>query len=144
MCLHQLMRILNGQIRLLPTGRYGMRNFLCLFSHVSVDWDPNPRYYDYKSNIKNGVNPGNFIVYLEKAKPYLDARPDQYKRVTITSWNEWSEGSYLEPDTDHGMGDLEAMKQVFKDNYVVNYRRHGICRPARKEHIQRTTHSGVR
>jgi len=86
------------------------------FPHVSVDWDPNPRYYDYKPNIKNGVNPENFKLYLEKARTYLDARPDQYKLVTINSWNEWSEGSYLEPDTDHGMGYLEAIKQVFKDN----------------------------
>ena len=34
-------------------------------------------------------------------------------RETINSWNEWTEGSYLEPDTVHGMGYLEAVKRVF-------------------------------
>jgi hypothetical protein len=33
--------------------------------------------------------------------------------VTINSWNEWSKGSYLEPDMEHGYGYLEAIKEVF-------------------------------
>ncbi|WP_214626814.1 glycoside hydrolase family 99-like domain-containing protein [Paenibacillus agaridevorans] len=34
--------------------------------------------------------------------------------VTINSWNEWTEGSYIEPDTINGMGYLEAIRTVFK------------------------------
>ncbi|MBE0655720.1 MAG: glycoside hydrolase family 99-like domain-containing protein [Bacteroidales bacterium] len=86
------------------------------FPHVAVDWDTNSRFYEYKPNIKNGVNPENFKKYLLKAKAYLEDRPDQYKLITINSWNEWSEGSYLEPDSFHGMGYLEAVKEVFKEN----------------------------
>ncbi|MEA2068441.1 MAG: glycoside hydrolase family 99-like domain-containing protein, partial [Verrucomicrobiota bacterium] len=33
--------------------------------------------------------------------------------VTINAWNEWTEGSYLEPDTKNGMGYLEAIRDVF-------------------------------
>ena len=51
---------------------------------------------------ENGVTPDNFKIYLEKAKAYLDNHPDQEKLVTINSWNERSEGSYLEPDTEFG------------------------------------------
>ena len=28
--------------------------------------------------------------------------------------NEWTEGSYLEPDTIHGLGYLEAIREVFR------------------------------
>ena len=34
--------------------------------------------------------------------------------VTLYAWNEWTEGGYLEPDTTHGMGYLEAIKRVFR------------------------------
>ena len=30
------------------------------------------------------------------------------------NWTEWTEGSYLEPDTIHGMAYLEAIKEVFE------------------------------
>ena len=36
--------------------------------------------------------------------------------VTINSWNEWTETSYLQPDNLYGYGYLEAVKEVFKDN----------------------------
>ena len=35
------------------------------------------------------------------------------KLITINSWNEWTEGSYLEPDQHFGFGYLEAIRRVF-------------------------------
>jgi hypothetical protein len=84
------------------------------FPHVATDWDTNSRFHAYRPCLKRDVNPENFRIYLEKAKAYLDERPDREKLVTINSWNEWSEGSYLEPDTEFGYGYLEAVKAVFK------------------------------
>jgi len=83
------------------------------FPHVSVDWDTNPRFIRYTPCIKTGVGPANFIRFLRKAKAYANAHPDQPKLITINSWNEWSEGSYLEPDTEFGYGYLEAIREVF-------------------------------
>jgi hypothetical protein len=34
--------------------------------------------------------------------------------MNINCWNEWTEGSYLEPDTKNKFGYLEAVKSVFK------------------------------
>ena len=33
--------------------------------------------------------------------------------LTINSWNEWTEGSYIEPDTVHGLKYLEAIRDTF-------------------------------
>ncbi|MDP9905535.1 hypothetical protein J2S90_002506 [Arthrobacter bambusae] len=33
--------------------------------------------------------------------------------VTINAWNEWTEGSYFEPDTLHGTGHLEQIRDLF-------------------------------
>ena len=33
--------------------------------------------------------------------------------ITVNSWNEWTETSYLHPDDLYGYGYLEAIKSVF-------------------------------
>jgi hypothetical protein len=43
----------------------------------------------------------------------LVARTDQPKIMTINAWNEWTEGSYLEPDTVQGLGYLAAIRETF-------------------------------
>lgn len=49
-------------------------------------------------------------------KAYLDLHPElKAPLITINSWNEWTEGSYLEPDDLNGYGYLEAVKKVFVD-----------------------------
>ena len=47
--------------------------------------------------------------YVNEADPY-----NKTPLITINSWNEWTETSYLEPDTLNGYGYLEAVKKVFK------------------------------
>jgi len=50
------------------------------------------------------------------ARDYADSHPKQAPLITINSWNEWTETSYLEPDNVNGYGYLDAVKQVFLDN----------------------------
>jgi hypothetical protein len=88
------------------------REFPMFFPHVSIGWDNNPRFVQQHGLI-TGETPERFSDYLRKAKAFLDARPDLPPLVTVNSWNEWTESSYLLPDEEHGLAYLEAVKSVF-------------------------------
>ncbi|MCH7228119.1 glycoside hydrolase family 99-like domain-containing protein [Haloferula sp. A504] len=88
------------------------------FPHVSIGWDNNARFVGKREAVTENVNPEVFKRYLLKAKAYADAHPDQPKLITINAWNEWVEGSYLEPDERFGMGYLEAVREVFGSGEV--------------------------
>ncbi len=83
------------------------------FPHVSIGWDSNPRYPVAKQDLVINNKPEYFKIFLEKAKAYADAHPNQPKLITINAWIEWAEGSYLEPDTKNKMKYLEAVRDVF-------------------------------
>ena len=55
--------------------------------------------------------PEEFKKALIKAKELADK--NGVNLITINSWNEWPETSYLQPDDLYGYGYLEAVKQVF-------------------------------
>jgi hypothetical protein len=63
--------------------------------------------------VLGGNTPAAFRKALAAARQFLDSRPDQPRILNINAWNEWTEGSYLEPDSVHGMKYLEAVKEVF-------------------------------
>ena len=90
------------------------RNYDCTyFPHVSIGWDNNPRYKRFGGSVTRNNTPENFEKGLLLARDYLEKHPDQTQLVTINSWNEWTETSYLEPDDLYGYGYLEAVKRVF-------------------------------
>lgn len=82
------------------------------FPNVTVSWDANPRF-PFKAGYINNSTPRKFEKYLSKAKKYVDDNHIEPKMITINAWNEWSEGSYLEPDTTWKYGYLEAVRNVF-------------------------------
>jgi hypothetical protein len=81
------------------------------YPHVSIGWDNSPRIK--VSPRVRGNTPEAFEEALRRAKAYVDARPDLHPLITINSWNEWTETSYLQPDNLYGYGYLEAVKRVF-------------------------------
>ena len=93
------------------------------FPNVTMGWDPTPRC-DLKSewanvgypfmNIIGNNTPKNFKTALQMTKEKLLSDPAVPRILNINCWNEWTEGSYLEPDTIHGMKYLEAVREVFK------------------------------
>jgi hypothetical protein len=84
------------------------------FPNVTVGWDANPRFL-FKTGYITNSTPDKFLKYVLRAKGYADEHPDQQKLITINAWNEWSEGSYLEPDTLHGLKYLEAIKKALTE-----------------------------
>lgn len=91
--------------------------------NVSMGWDASPRArnasdwmtrrdYPFGAVTKNNT-PYQFKKYLAKAKELTMTKTENERIITINSWNEWGEGSYLEPDEVNGMGYLEAVKEVF-------------------------------
>lgn len=83
------------------------------YAHVSVGWDNNPRFEMFRPGVVKNNTPENFEKALRRAKGYADARPSQVPLITINSWNEWTETSYLQPCTMYGYGYLEAVNKVF-------------------------------
>ncbi|MBP3269848.1 MAG: glycoside hydrolase family 99-like domain-containing protein, partial [Bacteroidales bacterium] len=83
------------------------------YPHISIGWDNSPRTGE--SAVTRDNTPERFEGALRKAKAWVDARPDLHPLITINSWNEWTETSYLEPDNVYGYGYLEAVKKVFVD-----------------------------
>ncbi len=90
---------------------------------VSMGWDASPRTCqsdiferaDYPfTPVLTDNSPELFRRALVQAKSHLDLLNDQPKILTINAWNEWTEGSYLEPDSVHGMSYLNAIRNVFR------------------------------
>ena len=94
------------------------------YPNVSMGWDPSPRCdlksewgnfgYPFTNTIGNNT-PHNFKMALQITKDKLLADPNGPRIMNVNCWNEWTEGSYLEPDTKNKFGYLEAVKSVFKD-----------------------------
>lgn len=93
------------------------------FPNVSMGWDSSPRACQSDIYIEKnypflpvieGNTPENFGNALRSAKSFLDASHElKHKILTINSWNEWTEGSYLEPDTQTKYGYLDQIRNVF-------------------------------
>jgi hypothetical protein len=93
------------------------------YPNVTVGWDATPRCsakfgfkdagYPCMAIMKNNT-PENFQKALQSAKSWVDSNSKNRKVITINSWNEWTEGSFLEPEREYGYQYLEAIKTVFK------------------------------
>jgi len=102
--------------------RYTREFALPYYPNVTMGWDPSPRtvqsdIYDAHGYPFTAVltdnTPEEFGRALERARAFLDQSGADLPILTINAWNEWTEGSYLEPDTRHGFGYLDAIQRVF-------------------------------
>lgn len=94
------------------------REGLRYFPNVTIGWDRNPRWpaEAWEHVVKNS-NPADFEDALRQVRSWMDAHAEQQggpKLITIYSWNEWTEGGYLEPDELNGYGYLNAIHRVFR------------------------------
>ena len=92
------------------------------YPNVTMGWDSSPRTYQdgpygnygypYTPSLVNNT-PAAFKTALRDADAFMADRDPANRILSINAWNEWTEGSYLEPDTVNGMGYLEAIREVF-------------------------------
>jgi hypothetical protein len=98
---------------------YKKESTLPYFPHVSVGWDNTPRYLSrhlgdpVKGAVVKNNTPENVELAFRAAKKYVDEHPTQPPLITVNSWNEWTETSYLQPDDLYGYGYLEKIRDVF-------------------------------
>jgi len=94
---------------------------LPVFPNVTMGWDSTPRTvqsdiwspdlgYPFTSIMK--TSPEGFRQALTKIREYAEADPG-FRMVSLNAWNEWTEGSYLEPDEQNGFAYLEAIYSAF-------------------------------
>ena len=87
------------------------------YPNISVGWDNNVRFFDFMPGVVENNTPENFRLACERIKNFADNSMAngimKAPLITVNSWNEWTETSYLQPDDLYGYGYLEAIKEVF-------------------------------
>jgi hypothetical protein len=88
--------------------------------NVTVGWDPSPRTVDWDMQGEDGYPYTSLLVdntpdavgaAVRDAVSLVAARAD-HRVITINAWNEWTEGSFLEPEEQYGFGYLEAVRDA--------------------------------
>ncbi|MGW6282537.1 glycoside hydrolase family 99-like domain-containing protein [Kribbella sp. NPDC055071] len=101
--------------------RYAATLDVPFYPNVTVGWDASPRtdqsrefargYYPWTTTFDPA--PADFKDGLLLARSFLERHGQPHPIITINAWNEWTEGSVLLPDTHHGHGFLEMIRDVF-------------------------------
>lgn len=88
----------------------GVKTYLGAF----IDWDNSARVGGNFPLIFTGATPEKFSIYLtQQIERSLEINSDL---LFINAWNEWGEGTYLEPDKKTGFQYLEAIKKALGNN----------------------------
>lgn len=82
---------------------------------VMAAWDNTARYQDSPAIFMNAT-PGAYRAWLEGAVRDVQAAwPPGERLVFVNAWNEWGEGTVLEPDVRWGRAYLEATRAALAD-----------------------------
>lgn len=82
---------------------------LPLIPTVSPDWDSRAWYGD-RATWRSDPTPEKFEALCRIVKPYIDPRLGM---ALVGTWNEFGEGSYIEPTRQRGYAYLDALQRVF-------------------------------
>ncbi|MCR5485437.1 MAG: glycoside hydrolase family 99-like domain-containing protein [Clostridiales bacterium] len=92
---------------------------MTFYPNLTIGWDNNLRFKKFIPGVVKNNTPEAFSYACKKIKEFLDRELASGKLasplITVNSWNEWTETSYLEPDDLYGYGYLEAIKENFAE-----------------------------
>ncbi|RTL33098.1 MAG: hypothetical protein EKK47_02850 [Burkholderiales bacterium] len=81
---------------------------------ISAGWDDRPWGGRYPASEQQQASLQTFEEHLREAKALMNAYPAKTRKMgVICCWNEFGEGSYIEPTKKDGFGRLEKIKTVF-------------------------------
>ncbi len=84
-----------------------------LIAPLSGGWDPRPWHGPNPRIYYPDMNPASFLAHCRAAKKFLDTRDTDPRLCIIEAWNEWGEGSSIEPAAEFGFGYLDAVRETF-------------------------------
>lgn len=76
---------------------------------IGSNWDSRPRARDHAPVIA-GKTPAKFADHCARSLRYVDERTGM---AIVEAWNEWGEGSFIEPDKEWGFAFLDAVRATF-------------------------------
>ena len=83
-----------------------------VFPGVMMEWDNEARKPG-RGWIFHGCTPEIYQQWLDAASHYvIENKAENERFVFINAWNEWAEGTYLEPDRKYGYAYLSATANV--------------------------------
>ena len=86
------------------------------FRSALVSWDNTARKATSKGVILQGLNPMTFNQWLKDIiSESMEIHSEEENIVFVNSWNEWAEGSHLEPDMRYGYAYLQAVKEALEE-----------------------------
>lgn len=93
-----------------------------LFRAVMLGWDNTARRHE-GAFIFHHFSPGAYEEWLAfVSKLTVQQYPQEERIVFINAWNEWAEGTYLEPDQKYGLRCLEATKRAIESAEVFRHK----------------------
>jgi Glycosyltransferase WbsX len=84
---------------------------LITYPGAFIDWDNTARYKN-RATLFSGASPYAFEKWFSKLVDTMPLRNLPENFIFLNAWNEWSEGTYLEPDEIFGYQYIEAVKKV--------------------------------
>ena len=97
----------------MPLRDFPRSDYRQLRTRYLAYWDRAEREYSvpYYPNIMTAWDASPRTMQSDR----IALRPEEQRIITLNAWNEWTEGSYLEPDTESEYRYLEAVKEIFTE-----------------------------
>lgn len=96
-----------------------------LFKTSTLSWDNTARRQDNSTIFHNFSIEAykNWMIHLYKTTLNNDKYNDDEKLVFVNAWNEWAEGTHLEPDRKYGYAYLESTYKALENVISTNARK---------------------